>query len=67
MVIGGAIRVGPYDAPVAAGDAVVVPAGSPIQLCNAGDGTATVIVAVSAGFVATTADGTEIGTPPWAV
>ena len=45
----------------------MVPAGTPIQVTNAGDGAAEVIVAIAAGFRATAGDGTEIGTPPWAV
>src|SRR5688500_1460848 len=55
------------DAPVArAGDTVVVTAGSPIQLVNPGDEPAEVMVAIRAGFTARAADGTSIGTPPWA-
>jgi mannose-6-phosphate isomerase-like protein (cupin superfamily) len=67
MVTRGAIRLGPDEDVVAAGDVAVVPAGSPIQVVNAGDGEAEVVVAIAAGFTATGADGSEIGTPPWAL
>ena len=67
MVVAGSIRLEPDDAPIDAGGAAVVPAGTPIQVSNAGDGPAEVIVAIAAGFRATAGDGTEIGTPPWAV
>lgn len=63
MVLSGSITlsgdmVGP-------GDAVVVPAGSDIAVSNPGDTPAEVIVAIPAGFTATMADGTPIGTPSW--
>jgi hypothetical protein len=48
------------------GDAAIVPAGSPIQLTNASEGPAALHVAIQAGFSATMADGTPVGTPPWA-
>ena len=67
MVTRGAIRVDPDGEPVTAGDVAVVPAGQPIQVANVGDGEAEVVVAISAGFTATAADGTAIGTPPWAL
>jgi mannose-6-phosphate isomerase-like protein (cupin superfamily) len=67
MVVAGAIRLSPDDVPIEAGGAAVVPVGTPIQVSNAGDGPAEVIVAIAAGFRATAGDGTEIGTPPWAV
>ena len=67
MVVAGAIRLSPDDAPIRAGDASVVPAGTPIRVSNAGDGPAEVIVAIRAGFCATAEDGMEIGTPPWAL
>ena len=66
MVTAGAIRLTPDGETIAAGDAAVVPAGSPIQLANAGVTTAEVFVAIPAGFVAKAADGSVIGTPPWA-
>ena len=66
LVVSGAIRLAPDGDPVAAGDAAVVPAGEGIQLSNAADGPAEVIVAIRAGFTAKTADGTSVGTPPWA-
>lgn len=67
MVARGTIRLAPNGEPVAAGDVAVVPAGTPIQVSNVGDGEAEVVVAISAGFTAAAADGSEIGTPPWAV
>ena len=67
VVVSGSIQVTPDDSPVVAGGAAVVPAGSPIQLTNAGHGPAEVVVAIAAGFRATLDDGSEIGTPPWAL
>lgn len=67
MVVRGAIRLSPVAETVSAGDVAVVPSGSPIQLANAGDDEAEVIVAIPAGFVPTTADGSTIDTPPWAL
>jgi mannose-6-phosphate isomerase-like protein (cupin superfamily) len=67
MVLAGAIRLAPETDPVHAGGVAVVPAGSPIQLENAGDGEAEVLVAIAAGFTARGADGSDIGTPPWAL
>lgn len=55
---------GPHAGP---GDTVVVPAGRPIRLSNPGDGPATALVAVAAGFSASAEDGTPVPTPPWAV
>ena len=66
MVTRGTIRLAPDAEPVSAGDVAVVPAGTPIQVANVGDGEAEVVVAIVAGFTAATADGTAIGTPPWA-
>ena len=66
LVLEGAITLSAGGEVATAGDAVVVPAGEPIQLSNAGDRPARVHVAVRAGFTATLADGTPIGTPPWA-
>jgi mannose-6-phosphate isomerase-like protein (cupin superfamily) len=66
LVQSGAVRLAPDGEVVAAGDAAVVPAGETIQLANAGDTPAELVVAISAGFTATTADGTAVGTPPWA-
>lgn len=66
VVIQGRVRLMPDSAELGAGDAAVVPAGSPIQLANAGDGPAVLHVAIQAGFSATMADGTPVGTPPWA-
>jgi len=67
MVLRGAIRLGPDADIVHAGDVAIVPAGSPIQVANAGDEEAEVVVAIAAGFTASDADGGLIGTPPWAV
>jgi mannose-6-phosphate isomerase-like protein (cupin superfamily) len=67
MVVAGSIRLSPGDVPIDPGGAAVVPAGTPIRVSNVGDGPAEVIVAIAAGFSATAEDGTEIGTPPWAV
>jgi quercetin dioxygenase-like cupin family protein len=66
LVLDGAIRLSPDGDVATAGDAVVVPAGEPIQLVNAGESAARVHVAIRAGFTATMADGKPIGTPPWA-
>lgn len=65
-VIEGRVRLTPAGAELTAGDAAIVPAGSPIQLVNATDAPAVLHVAVQAGFSATMADGTPVGTPPWA-
>jgi len=67
MVVAGAIKLTPTGDTIAAGDAAIAPAGSPIQLVNAGDTAAEVIVAIPAGFTAKAADGSVIGTPPWAL
>jgi mannose-6-phosphate isomerase-like protein (cupin superfamily) len=67
MVLAGSIALRPGDTPVGPGSAAVVPAGAPIQVCNVGDGPAEVIVAITAGFRATMADGADVGTPPWAL
>ena len=67
MVLRGTIRLSPDCEPVAAGDAAVVSAGTPIQVANVGETEAEVVVAIPAGFSASAADGTEIGTPPWAL
>jgi mannose-6-phosphate isomerase-like protein (cupin superfamily) len=67
MVTRGAIRLAPDAEPVRAGDVAVVPAGSPIQVANVGEGEAEVVVAIASGFTAAAADGSSIGTPPWAV
>jgi len=67
MVTRGAVRLAMGGEPVSAGDVAVVPAGTAIQVANAGDGEAEVVVAIAAGFTASGADGSEIGTPPWAL
>jgi mannose-6-phosphate isomerase-like protein (cupin superfamily) len=66
VVIEGTVRLTPEGAQLEAGDAAIVPAGSPIQLTNVGGGPAVLHVAIQAGFSATMADGTLVGTPPWA-
>jgi mannose-6-phosphate isomerase-like protein (cupin superfamily) len=66
MVTSGAIRLAPDGPVLRTGDAVVVPAGTPIQLANPETGPAEVYVAVPAGFTATMADGSTLDTPPWA-
>jgi mannose-6-phosphate isomerase-like protein (cupin superfamily) len=66
MVTEGRVRITPGGPVVGAGDAVVVPAGSPIQVENPDDVPAQVFVAIRSGFTATAEDGTLIGTPPWA-
>ncbi|MEV6596281.1 cupin domain-containing protein [Actinoplanes sp. NPDC051346] len=66
MVVAGTIHLSPDGEPLGPGDVAVVPAGEPIQLGNPGDQPAEAYVAIRAGFVPRTADGTPIGTPPWA-
>ena len=66
MVVSGAVRLHPDADPLRAGDAAVVPAGSPIRLSNPGDVPAAAYVAVLADFHAAGADGTPIPSPPWA-
>lgn len=65
-VTSGTIRLQDDAEPLTAGDTAVVPAGAPIQLANPGAVPASVVVAIQAGFRATMADGTDVGTPPWA-
>lgn len=66
LVTSGRIRLAPDGPVLAAGDCAVVPAGTPIQLVNPDADVATAYVTIRAGFHAATADGTAIGTPPWA-
>jgi mannose-6-phosphate isomerase-like protein (cupin superfamily) len=66
MVISGAILITPDAEPLGPGDATVVPAGERIQIVNPGTEPAEIHVAIPAGFTATMADGTPLGTPPWA-
>lgn len=66
MVITGSIRLAVDGEIVGPGDAVVVPAGEPIQVANPGTEPARVHVAIRSGFTAKAADGSAIGTPPWA-
>ena len=67
VVITGALRVTPDGDLVEAGGAVTVPAGAPIAVGNPAAEPAEAVVAIRAGFSATMADGTAVGTPPWAV
>ena len=67
MVTAGAIRLSPEGPVLRPGDAAVVPAGSPIQLDNVGEGEARAFVVIQAGFTGTMADGTVVSTPPWAL
>ncbi len=67
MVTSGALRLSPDGAVLRAGDAAVVPAGTPIQVANPGTEPAEAYVAIRAGFTPTMADGSVLGTPPWAV
>lgn len=66
MVTSGTIKLGPDGSALSAGDCVIVPAGTPIQLINPEAEFATAHVLVRAGFCAKMADGTPVGTPPWA-
>jgi len=66
VVLDGSVRLAPDGPDLTAGDAAVVPAGEPIQLANTGGRPARLQVAIRAGFTATMADGTPVGTPPWA-
>lgn len=64
LVLSGRLAVG--GEVLEAGDVAVVPAGEPIALGNPDDEPAEVAVAITPGFTAKMADGTVIGTPPWA-
>ncbi|CRK58788.1 hypothetical protein [Alloactinosynnema sp. L-07] len=66
MVTAGALRVTPDGEELSAGDAVVVLAGDPIAVRNAGSEPATAYIAIRAGFTPKMADGTAVDTPPWA-
>ena len=66
MVTAGTVQVQPDGPHIAAGDAVVVRAGSPIQLVNPADEPAELLIAIRSGFTGVMADGTSVGTPPWA-
>jgi mannose-6-phosphate isomerase-like protein (cupin superfamily) len=65
-VISGTVCLQHDAEPLQAGDTAVVPAGVPIQVANPGSEPARVVVSIQAGFTASAADGTAIGTPPWA-
>jgi quercetin dioxygenase-like cupin family protein len=66
FVLTGTLQVSLDQAPAsaAAGDAIIVPAGSAVQLGNAGPAPATAWVTTSVGLQATLPDGTQIS-PPW--
>ena len=66
MINSGVITLSPDGPKLAAGDCVIVPAGTPIQLSNPGHDFATAHVVIRAGFNAKMADGSAVGTPPWA-
>ena len=66
MVTSGELTITPGGERLHAGDAVVVPAGQPIALENPTDEPAEAYIAIQAHFTATMADGTVVGTPPWA-
>ncbi|OLB65888.1 MAG: hypothetical protein AUI10_04970 [Actinobacteria bacterium 13_2_20CM_2_72_6] len=66
MVTAGTIRLAEGGEVLGPGDAAVVPAGHPILVENPGDEPARAYIAIAAGFTATMADGTSVGTPPWA-
>ncbi len=66
MVTSGQLRITPDGEVLRTGDAVAVPAGQPIAVANPGAEPAEAYVAIAAGFTATMADGTRVGTPPWA-
>jgi mannose-6-phosphate isomerase-like protein (cupin superfamily) len=67
MVVRGRLRISEGGDVLQAGDVAVVPAGEPIQVSNPGDEEAQALVAITSAFQATTADGTVVGTPPWAL
>ncbi len=60
------ISVAGEDIALQAGDALSVPARSPLQLINTSGVTAHVLVCLPAGAQGTMTDGREVGTPPWA-
>ena len=66
MITSGVITLSQDGPMLAAGDCVIVPAGTAIQLSNPGHDAATAHVLIRAGFSATMADGAPVGTPPWA-
>ena len=66
VVTRGRIRLTPDSEAAGPGDAVVIPAGQPVQLVNPDQEPAEVIVAIRAGFTGKAADGSTIATPPWA-
>src|SRR4051812_38134295 len=67
LVTSGTIQLSTDGPVLGVGDCTIVPAGTEIRLANPGSEPATAHVLVRAGFTGTLADGTVIGTPPWAV
>ncbi|MEU4195602.1 cupin domain-containing protein [Kribbella sp. NPDC026611] len=65
VVLSGSVRLTPDGEKLGPGDALVVPAGEPIQVTNLGDEPAALHVAITAGFTGTMADGTKVQ-PHWA-
>ncbi len=66
MVTAGEVRLTPDGPLVRAGDAAVIPAGSPIRVEHPGDSPAEAFVAVRTGFSAVAEEGSPIGRPQWA-
>ncbi len=60
------IRVGETENELKAGDAISVPALSQMAVSNRSERVARSIVCVPVGIQAVMADGTVVGTPPWA-
>jgi mannose-6-phosphate isomerase-like protein (cupin superfamily) len=60
------LTVGDEHHDCAPGDLVVVPPLTMLALSNPGAEPATLVVSIPNGFHATAADGTDVGTPPWA-
>ncbi len=60
------VKVNDVESELTAGDAISVPAHSQMAVSNRNELVARSIVCVSVGLQATMADGTVIGTPPWA-
>lgn len=67
MVLSGSVSVTPSGEVLEAGDAAIVPAGSPISVVNHGAEPAELHVTLRSGFTGKGEDGSVIPTPPWAV
>ncbi|WP_350274283.1 cupin domain-containing protein [Kribbella sp. HUAS MG21] len=63
-VLSGTVQLAPDGDKLGPGDSAVVQAGEPIALTNLGEGKAELIVAITAGFTGSMADGTTVQ-PPW--